>query len=172
MKKVIILLDASSNTTPKLVYNNARMKVKFNKYLVKQNNVTYNHGPIVNTYIVYKLSPVSISTTLQRCLFGVVKVTSNSDLNKYKYSGYDIGFDALGNYTQPSRGYVTNIIIFGADMSNSVHATNKTRRILILGRDFIQGLGGTIFTEKMYSINFTENNKKFCLSLHYNGDSN
>ena len=21
----------------------------------------------------------------------------------------------------------------------------------------------------MYSINFTENNKKFCLSLHYNG---
>ena len=23
----------------------------------------------------------------------------------------------------------------------------------------------------MYSINFTENNKKFCLSLHYNGDN-
>ena len=23
--------------------------------------------------------------------------------------------------------------------------------------------------EKMYSINFTEKNKKFCLSLHYNG---
>ena len=23
--------------------------------------------------------------------------------------------------------------------------------------------------EKFYSINFTENNKKFCLSLHYNG---
>ena len=23
----------------------------------------------------------------------------------------------------------------------------------------------------MYSINFTENNKKFCLSLHFNGDN-
>ena len=23
--------------------------------------------------------------------------------------------------------------------------------------------------EKIYSINFTKNNKKFCLSLHYNG---
>ena len=23
--------------------------------------------------------------------------------------------------------------------------------------------------EKLYSINFTENNKKYCLSLHYNG---
>ena len=27
----------------------------------------------------------------------------------------------------------------------------------------------TLTAEKMYSINFTENNKKFCLSLHYNG---
>ena len=32
-----------------------------------------------------------------------------------------------------------------------------------------QGLEHTLSTEKMYSINFTENNKKFCLSLHYNG---
>ena len=23
----------------------------------------------------------------------------------------------------------------------------------------------------MYSVNFTENNKKFCLGLHYNGDN-
>ena len=32
-----------------------------------------------------------------------------------------------------------------------------------------QGLEHTLSAEKMYSINFTENNKKFCLSLHYNG---
>ena len=36
----------------------------------------------------------------------------------------------------------------------------------------MQGLDNTkIYGEKMYSINFTENNKKFCLSLHYNGDN-
>ena len=29
----------------------------------------------------------------------------------------------------------------------------------------------TIYAEKLYSINFTEDNKKFCLSLHYNGAS-
>ena len=34
----------------------------------------------------------------------------------------------------------------------------------------MQGIGNTtIDAEKLYSINFTENNKKFCLSLHYNG---
>ena len=29
--------------------------------------------------------------------------------------------------------------------------------------------GTTIYAEKLYKINFTENNTKFCLSLHYNG---
>ena len=32
-----------------------------------------------------------------------------------------------------------------------------------------QGLEHRLSAEKMYSFNFAENNKKFCLSLHYNG---
>ena len=55
-------------------------------------------------------------------------------------------------------------------MSSSVHANNKTKYISVLGIDFVQGLDNTtIYAEKLYSINFTENNKKNCLSLHYNG---
>ena len=46
----------------------------------------------------------------------------------------------------------------------------KKNNILVFGKDFIQGINGTtIYAEKLYSINFTQNNKKFCLSLHYNG---
>ena len=30
--------------------------------------------------------------TLNNCIFGSVKLTKNADPNKYKYSGYDIGF--------------------------------------------------------------------------------
>ena len=41
--------------------------------------------------------------------------------------------------------------------------------ILVLGKGPTQGLEDTLTAEKMYSINFTEKNKKFCLSLHYNG---
>ena len=41
--------------------------------------------------------------------------------------------------------------------------------ILVLGWGPTQGLENTLTAEKMYSINFTEKNKKFCLSLHYNG---
>ena len=40
----------------------------------------------------------------------------------------------------------------------------------IFGEGPTQGLNGSTLTaEKMYLINFTENNKKFCLSFHYNG---
>ena len=48
--------------------------------------------------------------------------------------------------------------------------TTKNNNILVLGKDFLQGINDTtIYAEKMYPINFTENNRKFCLSLHYNG---
>ena len=34
----------------------------------------------------------------------------------------------------------------------------------------MQGINGiTIYAEKLYKINLTEKNKKFCLSLHYDG---
>ena len=50
-------------------------------------------------------------------------------------------------------------IIFGADVSSSSHANNRKNNILVLGKDFVQGINGTtIYAEKMYSINFTENN--------------
>ena len=46
----------------------------------------------------------------------------------------------------------------------------KKNNIPVLGKDFVQGITGTIiYADKLYSVNFTENNKIFCLSLHYNG---
>ena len=54
-------------------------------------------------------------------------------------------------------------------MSSSVHANNETKNILVLGKDIVKGLDNTeIYAERIYPINFTKNNKKFCLSLHYN----
>ena len=54
-------------------------------------------------------------------------------------------------------------------MSSSAHIDNKKKDILILGIGPTQGLVHTLNAEKMYSINFTVTNIKFCLSLHYNG---
>ena len=53
-----------------------------------------------------------------------------------------------------------------------MHANNKVNNVLVLGKDFIQGINGTtIYAEKMYLTNFAVDNKRFCLSLHYNGDN-
>ena len=63
-----------------------------------------------------------------------------------------------------------NVNIFGADMSSSVHIDNKNKDILILGEGPTQGLDDMILTaEAKCPINFTQPNKGFVLSLHYNG---
>ena len=54
-------------------------------------------------------------------------------------------------------------------MSSSPHIDNEKKGILILGKGLTEGLEHILTAEKFYSINFTENNTKFCLSLHYNG---
>ena len=48
---------------------------------------------------------------------------------------------------------------------------NRKNYILILGKGPTRGLEHTLSTKKMYLINFTEHNKKCCLSLHYNGEN-
>ena len=64
------------------------------------------------------------------------------------------------------------VIIFGVDMSSSTRIDNRKKDTLIFGNDPTQRLEHTLSAWKMYSINFTEHNKKFCLSLHYNGANN
>ena len=61
------------------------------------------------------------------------------------------------------------VIIFGADMSPSVHANNKNKDILILGKGKTKLLDNASLTaEAEYSINPSRSKRKFCLSLHYN----
>ena len=62
-----------------------------------------------------------------------------------------------------------NAIVFGVDMSSSSHIDNEKKDILILGKGPMQGLEYTLAAEKLYSINFTREITKFCLSLHYDG---
>ena len=65
-----------------------------------------------------------------------------------------------------------NVIIFGADMSSSINVDNKNKNILILCEGPTEGLGDTALTaEAKYPINFTQPNKRFVLSLHYNGSN-
>ena len=73
--------------------------VEFEGSCLKQDKITYDHGKIVNIYIVYGISKyydISSYPTLENCLIGAVNLTKNVDIDKYKFSGYAIGFDRHG----------------------------------------------------------------------------
>ena len=64
-----------------------------------------------------------------------------------------------------------NVLIFGVHEFSLVHKNNKANNIFIMGDGIVQGINDTtLYAEKLYSQNFTTVNKKFVLSLHYNGD--
>ena len=86
---------------------------------MKQDKVTFNHGKVVNIYIVYEINKsidISDYLALENCLFGAVRLTKNADINKYKYSGCGIGIDTKGFYSTGDE-VGRNVIIFGAGMN-------------------------------------------------------
>ena len=119
----------SDNTlTPLIDYCGNKVNVKFYGTILRQPEMSYTHGTTVNIYIVYELGTFSSHTddpTLQNCLFGAVMLTKNADIDKYGYSGYGIGFDRKSSFSFPDGGFGQNIIIFGVDMSSSIHIDNK-----------------------------------------------
>ena len=170
-ERINSITTSNYNITPELDYYGSKIRVKFSGSCLKQDKAIYDEK-IVNIYIVYEISKnynISSYPTLENCFFGVVSLTKHVDIDQYKYSGFGIGFNRKGEFLF-GHGFGRNVIILGADISSSVHANNKTRSILVRGKDFIQGIDNTtIYAKKLYSINFTKTTTKFCLKLHHNG---
>ena len=124
-----------------ILKNDERMYVYLQGSHFQQNNVLTSNNDhvinnnVVNIYIVYKLDTIASSRddtfTIQNALFGAMQITKNTDASKYNYKGYDICFDEGGTFghaiTEDGFAHTTNarnVLIFGVDMSFSVHATN------------------------------------------------
>ena len=108
------------------------MRVKFIGGYLKQPKVSYTHKTIVNIYIVYELGASSSNNndpTLKNCLFGAITLTKNTDIDKYGYSGYGIGFDRRSSFSFPGVGFGQNVLIFGVDMSFSSHIDNTKKHM-------------------------------------------
>ena len=89
------------SVTPNLNYYGTTTRVEFNGSCLKQDSVTFNHGKLVNISIVYEISKNinnSDYLTMENCLFRAVTLTKNTAIDKYKYSGYEIGFDRHGSF--------------------------------------------------------------------------
>ena len=82
---------------PSLNYLGTKIRVRFSRGCLKQDKIKYTHDTIVNIYIVHEINKKDNTTstdhTLEICLFGTVPLTKNEYIDKYKHSGYGIGFD-------------------------------------------------------------------------------
>ena len=73
---------------------NCRIKLEFKGSCLQQYKATFTQKNVLNLFIVYELDTgsrdLNTDFTLNECLFGSVKLTTNADPDKYKYSGYSI----------------------------------------------------------------------------------
>ena len=102
-------------------------------------------------------------------LFGSVKLTTNADPDKYKYSVYGIGFDSRSEFSFADGSMRTNVIFLELIWAYLGIMIIKIKLSSLLAKGQTQGLDGiTLTAEAKYPINFTQQNKRFALSLHYN----
>ena len=102
---------------------------KFNGHPLINNNISVPKK-VINIYISYTLDTWKSGlnkdfNNLNNYLCGSVKLTKNADSGKCKYSGYDSAFDSHSEHALSDSSVGKNAIIFGADMSSSVHIDNK-----------------------------------------------
>ena len=133
----------------------------------------------MNVYICYKLLAKTINSdnVFKNFLFGAIdaaRPNDTKDPDNCIYTGWGIGFGRNGTFGHSEGGTARNIIIFGVDMPGSIHASNKTKNFLVLGKGirYFQLIENTtIYAKKTYSPSFNAENRIFVLSLHYNGDN-
>ena len=127
---------SNSNFAPTFVDHHLLPDISFNGHCLINDDISIPKK-IINLYISNILSPslrnLNTDFKLNNCLFGSVELTKDADSDKYKYSGYGIGFDSRSEFSFTDGNMGGNVIVFGADISSSEHIDNKNKDILILG---------------------------------------
>ena len=84
-ERINSIKTTNHNISPNLDYYGTKTRVEFNGSCLKQDKVTFNHGKAVNISIVYEIrKSINIRNypTLENCLFGLVTLTKNADINR------------------------------------------------------------------------------------------
>ena len=117
---------------------------------MNSNNDHVLNKNVVNFYIIYKIDPLAStrdkSFTIQNALFRAMQISKKAtDNDENNYKGYGICFDERSEFghtiTEGGHAHTTdagNALLFGTDMSFSVHATNRANHIYLMGTGLTQ----------------------------------
>ena len=124
-ERINSITTSNYSVTPNLSHYGTKTRVKFSGSCLKHDKATCNRT-IVNIYIFHEISKnynINSYPTLENCLFGAVSLTKHVDIDQYKYFGYGIEFDRKDKFSF-GNGFGRKGIIFGVDISSSVHVDN------------------------------------------------
>ena len=120
---------------PELWYDKEITYLKFRNGVIAQEKISYTHDHIGNLYIIYSMLYITYKSgpdTIGQCLFGA------TDYNEKKWSGYGVPFGKQHYLRKDSGKNANNLIILGADLSDSSDEETKKNYILILGKRSVQ----------------------------------
>ena len=109
------ITKSDSNFAPTFVDHHVLPEINFNEHCLIKNNTSIPKK-VINLYVSYILGHqfrnLNTDFTLGNCLFGSLKLTKYTDLDKYKYTGYGIVIDSRSECLFTDGSYGKNVIIF------------------------------------------------------------
>ena len=97
-----VIKPPNNMLAPKMGLEERSMHLKFDGSCLKTTKKYFYFPTLIelNIYIVYELDSNlnNFDPALENCLPDAVKLTKNADIEKYKYTGYGIGFDSRGTF--------------------------------------------------------------------------
>ena len=115
-KKAQPPFTADKSFSPNVIWmNNYRIRLRFTGTCLRQELASFTLSNIVNLFIVYELGKrlqnLNVKFSLKDYSFGDIKLTKNSNPNKYSYLGYGIGFDSRSLFSFRNFNWGKNSII-------------------------------------------------------------
>ena len=137
------MTKSESDFAPTFIDRHVLPNINFNGHCLINN--IYIPKKVINLYVSYTPTPwlrnLNTDFTLKNCWFGSIKLTKKADLDKYKYSGYHIGFDSRSEVWSTDESMGKNVTIFELICAH-LYLLIMRENILILG----EGLDDTTLT--------------------------
>ena len=112
-ERINSITASNYSVTPNLSYYGTKTRVELDESCFYSDKVTFNYEKVVNIYIAFEIiviANISKSSsndsypTSEKALFGAFNLTKNANIDRYKYSGFGIGFDRRSNFSFPGGG--------------------------------------------------------------------
>ena len=129
-KKINSIETSNYSTTPNLSDSGTKTKVDFKGSCLKQDTVTFNHGTIIDIYLVYEISKtftISRYPTLENCFLELLVWLKMLILISTNILDMELDLIDMDFFSHSSVETGKSMIIFGVDTSSYTRIDNRRK---------------------------------------------